>query len=526
MTVGIGAGLYPNATVEEYRRIRAPVVLVMKSADQGAFIADLRAIRPDVLVVGRLHEEWVGPVDWSDIRGTAERWGRALVAAYRGHADAVVGPNEYVGNRDPWELWALAGELEATICTIVQDAGLPYLFGSFAPGNCDPGHLAGPLARVREQAAGVCYHAYARPDFSRLEAPAEKWWFWRPLWWAEQGVCPRFVFLGEAGSWWSWKARMGEDAYVDLLKEQAAGVGELRRRGIAVSAPCVYAVGALGGEGERWNVGPAFLDRAGRHNDQANEPEPRPAIPQTAIPQRRERPVRHLTHWLSPVDADPPRTVDEAIERARRNTPRGWTPAILWPAVYAHYWQRDCDRTLPDELAPAGPADLVAIRAQVEGAGLGFGAWAVPRQLSRAEARAHRAAAIAAGYLCLDVEPYDGFLVEPRRSPIAYLTAYWEGHETPTGLSLVPRERDLDALGDALEEWLDGVNEVRPQVYFTDDPTLAYPGALLVLRRRMRRLGFGRRPVIPVLPCRAVGGQQTDAILRRRRSHTDLFRLV
>lgn len=225
-----------------------------------------------------------------------------------------------------------------------------------------------------------------------------------------------------------------------------------------------------------------------------------------------ETSVKYRTFWLSPVDGQTPASVEQACQWAKAQTPEGMQPGILWPAVFGPWWQKYCNTTLAKALCPANGAELAAIRAQVESRGVAFGCWVVPRTLSVYEAQQHREAALAAGFIALDLEPYGnwdaqgnwhGFLEPPfDRSPDEYLAALW-GDDDPgfkVALSVVPQPSGIEPLGDAFVLWLRGVNELRPQCYWSDGSQLHPDIAIPYLHQQLADIGDAVDPMLPIIP--------------------------
>jgi hypothetical protein len=209
-----------------------------------------------------------------------------------------------------------------------------------------------------------------------------------------------------------------------------------------------------------------------------------------------QKQMAEISFWVSPWDD--PQSMSEVIQRIRNWTPRRAHANVLWPAVYRNAWQRNCKRSLPDELAPKDAEHLVQLRAEVEGEGIGFGAWVVPGECSQEEAKMHAAAGKAAGFLALDVEPYEGFLVKPyNRNPIDYLAVLNQSLDgIPLALSIVPQKSGIQPLGLALTAWCSFADSLRPQCYHTDNPALSIAYSDMYLRS----LGIPLPPIIPIVP--------------------------
>ena len=208
--------------------------------------------------------------------------------------------------------------------------------------------------------------------------------------------------------------------------------------------------------------------------------------------------MAEVTFWVTPHRRF--ENVAGMVSEAQFWTPTGHHANILLPAVYRKWWQGDLtNRSLPPALAPRGPDDLAIIREEVESYGVGFGCWVVPGECSQEEAKIHAAAGLAAGFLALDVEPYEDFLVEPYdRDPSGYLDALKRslGDDIPLALSIVPLPSGIKPLKLRVDIWLYFADSLRPQCYWTDNDDLA----LIPARRYLRSLGIPLPPIVPIVP--------------------------
>lgn len=210
--------------------------------------------------------------------------------------------------------------------------------------------------------------------------------------------------------------------------------------------------------------------------------------------------MAEISFWASPHARF--ESIAAMVSAALAWTPEGHHANILLPAVYRRWWQGDLtNRSLPPALAPRGPDDLRLIREEVESYGVGFGCWVVPGECSREEAEMHAAAGLAAGFLALDVEPYEGFLVKPYdRDPFDYLAVLNRRLDgIPLALSIVPQESGIQPLGLALAAWLSFADNLRPQCYHTDNDALTVGRSKAYLQSYVRPV-TGLPPIIPIVP--------------------------
>lgn len=111
--------------------------------------------------------------------------------------------------------------------------------------------------------------------------------------------------------------------------------------------------------------------------------------------------MRSFTNWITPFTSL--KSLQEAIDTTWALTPKGWDASLLLPVHFGQWPQAVCRQTLPPDMRVAAPLEVAVIRADVEGAGLGFGVWGVPVDGSSPELAAGFAAV--AGYYVANFEP-------------------------------------------------------------------------------------------------------------------------
>lgn len=261
----------------------------------------------------------------------------------------------------------------------------------------------------------------------------------------------------------------------------------------------------------------AILDGANiPHIEQPEEPT------EPEEPPVEETPVKYLTYWLSPHNAYA--SIEAVLADVKAATPPGWQPALLVKCGEGNSWQGSFGSVLDRSMRPGSEDDIRYLRAVVEAAGVAFGAWVWPRELTPEEGRLYQRIAIAAGYLCLDVEPYDDDAVGRGESPDPMFEALWDGitDEFTVGLSIVPLPSGINPLAGVLKDWLGGVNDVRPQTYWTDNPNLHPDVALPYMESR----GITGLPIIPIVPHPTVAGQATYDWLAGWQHNADIWQVL
>lgn len=294
---GLGVGAYPRASGEVVLSLRPPIILAMDwdpayVQERGLHVPVVfRHWEPDQVRFERSPEQ------------EGARWARLLaryVGELRGTVHAVLGPNEYVGEPDPPEKWAWAGVMESTLANLVHsELGLAYYGFSLPPGNGSDQHFAIPqVANALETMDALCYHGYGadpRSGWSRpweLEPNDEKfgWYFWRPMRWSLR----KPLFLGEVGTWVSWKAqRIKPTDYINLCIAMAEAT---RQFPVPVLGVIPFALGAEGEMGRKWNIedGEALALWRSYNERCAREPSPPPPNPPFSPQEMRNKVTNHV----------------------------------------------------------------------------------------------------------------------------------------------------------------------------------------------------------------------------------------
>jgi hypothetical protein len=116
------------------------------------------------------------------------------------------------------------------------------------------------------------------------------------------------------------------------------------------------------------------------------------------------RVLKSLTVWVTPFTALG--SLAEAIDTVHQlaaGLGTGWAPSLLLPTHFGQWPQAQCRQSLPSDMRVGSADDVAAIRAAVESAALGFGAWGVPVDLTSTDLAAGIAAA--SGYYSANFEP-------------------------------------------------------------------------------------------------------------------------
>lgn len=119
--------------------------------------------------------------------------------------------------------------------------------------------------------------------------------------------------------------------------------------------------------------------------------------------------MKSLTVWVTPFTNLG--SLDETIATVMQLVSiagHRWSPSLLLPTHFGQWPQAQCRQSIPKDMLVASPADIQPIRDAIESAGIGFGAWGVPVDLTSPELAANFARA--AGYYAANFEP-DAFWV-------------------------------------------------------------------------------------------------------------------
>lgn len=225
--------------------------------------------------------------------------------------------------------------------------------------------------------------------------------------------------------------------------------------------------------------------------------------------------ARVITYWISPFEV--PVNLDTALVRVNKHTPAGFQVRLLVPGPYGTAW-----RSCRSVLCPKGLADVETLNKIIKERGLLFGTWTLPRSLTSQEGALHgQVAKAASGFNVLDLEPYPGFLKVPSKSPVDFLKAYSK-YEPRVHISIVPQPSGIVPFKSALRLWILSAETIRPQLYYTDSPTLDPKVALPYLNRVLSSLHL-RREIVPLLP--GNGGAKLLQQLKQLDS-VDVWRLL
>lgn len=181
--------------------------------------------------------------------------------------------------------------------------------------------------------------------------------------------------------------------------------------------------------------------------------------------------MRSLTCWVTPFTGlgSLQDAIDEVM-RLAKVAGNGWAPNLLLPTHFGQWPQSQCNQSLPADMLVAAPQDVAPIRAAVEAAGLGFGVWGVPVDLSSPELAASFAAA--AGYYVANFEP-DAFWT-PGDDPVsvdAWWQRYWDALPDQEALSgntaatVIPNQWGLSAFKNSLPNLAAGCGALTLEVY-------------------------------------------------------------
>lgn len=179
--------------------------------------------------------------------------------------------------------------------------------------------------------------------------------------------------------------------------------------------------------------------------------------------------MRSLTTWVTPFTSLG--SLDEAIARVQAlSLSVRATPSLLLPTHFGQWPQAQCRQSLPADMRVGSPDDVAAIRARVEGAGVGFGAWGVPvDQLSAPLAAGF---AEAAGYYVANFEPAEFWT--PGDNPVAvdlWWGGFWNSLADQQAMSgnvaatVIPNRWGLDSFRNSLPNLAAGCGALTLEVY-------------------------------------------------------------
>jgi hypothetical protein len=189
--------------------------------------------------------------------------------------------------------------------------------------------------------------------------------------------------------------------------------------------------------------------------------------------------VRSLTVWLTPFTVL--QNLEDAIGQVQASAVLvNASPNLLLPTHFGQWPQAQCRQTLPADMRVGSPADIAPIRARVEAAGVGFGAWGVPVDLSSPELAS--AFAVASGYYVANFEP-DAFWT-PADDPAAvdeWWSTFWNAMPDQAPMSgnvaatVVPDRWGLDAFKESLPNLAAGCGALTLEVYGGLQTAAEYP---------------------------------------------------
>jgi len=222
---------------------------------------------------------------------------------------------------------------------------------------------------------------------------------------------------------------------------------------------------------------------------------------------------RSLTVWITPFTALG--SLTSAIDTVRNLAASvNAAPSLLLPTHFGQWPQTQCRQSLPTDMCVASPADVGPIRAAVEAAGLGFGAWGVPVDQSSPELAAGFAAA--SGYYSANFEP-DSFwtLGDDPAAIDAWWSTFWNALPDQEALSgnvsatVVPNGWGLGAFRNSLPNLAAGCGALALEVYGGLQTAASYPSPNLwptPAFAEMRATGVDAN-LIPILATANLKGQ-------------------
>jgi len=160
--------------------------------------------------------------------------------------------------------------------------------------------------------------------------------------------------------------------------------------------------------------------------------------------------VNELVVWITPWTQLPSLHQAEQVAVLLREA-TGMKPAVrlLVPVHYGPWVESQCNHTLPPDLVVSNPADVAALRKQVEAHGFRFGVWGVPHRSDGGTLAGQLAHA--AGYYVGNFEIGE-FWIHGQIDP-APVTTYWTDYWNAAGqdldgktfATLVPSDGELAA---------------------------------------------------------------------------------
>lgn len=193
--------------------------------------------------------------------------------------------------------------------------------------------------------------------------------------------------------------------------------------------------------------------------------------------------TRSLTVWITPFTNLG--SLSEAIDHVKglAASVRA-TPSLLLPTHFGPWPQAECRQSLPDDMRVASAADIAPIRAAVEAAGVGFGAWGVPVDLRSPELAASFAAA--AGYYGNNIEPAEFWTLGDSPAAIdEWWSRFWNALPDQDALSgnvcatVIPNRWGLDAFAQSLPNIAAGCGALALEVYGGINTKASYPSPSL-----------------------------------------------
>jgi hypothetical protein len=253
-----------------------------------------------------------------------------------------------------------------------------------------------------------------------------------------------------------------------------------------------------------------------------------------------------VTVWITPFTGLPSRQA--AIDRAKQIAQSisdadgaATHPNLLLPTHFGAWPQSQCNQQLPADLLVARPADIAPIKQDIEGQGVGFGAWGVPVAVTDARApginipQLAAQFAMAAGYYAANFER--GVFWTPG-SVAGPINQWWQGFwdtieqagQTPVlngnvASTIVPSHWEMGYYTPAaLEALAGGANWLCLECYggpnTPEYPPSANPPAFDLwpahscpaMEQRFQHIQSAHPPLVPILALANISAQASQAV--------------